>query len=155
MKPRRVRSQDDDQRTNDEEEKEVSQKNENVHDDEEEEEEEEEKREDIEDENSPRPDTRYPSRRIQKNHPKTQFIGDKYVGVNSRRKLMLNEQALLSVVEPKNLIESSKYNNCIKAMNEELDQTEKNQTWELIPRPEGKNVIGTKWIFKNKLNEDG
>ena len=40
-------------------------------------------------------------------------------------------------------------------MNEELDQIEKNQTWELVPRPEGKNVIGTKWIFKNNLNEDG
>ena len=40
-------------------------------------------------------------------------------------------------------------------MNEELDQIEKNQTWELVPRPEGKKVIRTKWIFKNKLNEDG
>ena len=40
-------------------------------------------------------------------------------------------------------------------MNDELNQIEKNQTWELVPRPEGKNVIGTKWIFKNKLNEDG
>ena len=40
-------------------------------------------------------------------------------------------------------------------MNEELDQIEKNQTRELVPRPEGNNVIGTKWIFKNKLNEDG
>jgi hypothetical protein len=40
-------------------------------------------------------------------------------------------------------------------MNEELDQTEKNQTWELVPRPKNKNVIGTKWIFKNKLNENG
>jgi len=25
----------------------------------------------------------------------------------------------------------------------------------LVPRPHGKNVIGTKWIFKNKLNENG
>ena len=40
-------------------------------------------------------------------------------------------------------------------MNEELDQIEKNHTWELVPRPHDKNVIGTKWIFKNKLNENG
>lgn len=40
-------------------------------------------------------------------------------------------------------------------MNEELDQIEKNNTWSLIPRPDDKNVIGTKWIFINKLNEDG
>jgi len=40
-------------------------------------------------------------------------------------------------------------------MNEELDQIEKNDTWELVPRPKEKNVIGTKWVFKNKLNEQG
>jgi hypothetical protein len=40
-------------------------------------------------------------------------------------------------------------------MDEELDQIEKNGTWELVPRPKNKNVIGTKWVFKDKLNEDG
>ena len=40
-------------------------------------------------------------------------------------------------------------------MNEELDQIEKNNTRELVPRPKDKNVIGTKWVFRNKLNEDG
>ena len=43
----------------------------------------------------------------------------------------------------------------IKAMDEELDQIENNDTWELVPRPNNKNVIGTQWIFRNKLNEDG
>jgi hypothetical protein len=41
----------------------------------------------------------------------------------------------------------------VKAMNDELDQIEKNNTWEMVHRPEGKNIIGSKWIFKNKLNE--
>ena len=40
-------------------------------------------------------------------------------------------------------------------MNDELDQIEKNQTWELVPRTKVMNVIGTKWIFKNKFNEHG
>jgi hypothetical protein len=40
-------------------------------------------------------------------------------------------------------------------MDEELDQIEKNDTWELVPRPKNKNVIGTKWVFRNKLNEYG
>ena len=40
-------------------------------------------------------------------------------------------------------------------MDEELDQIEKNDIWELVPRPKDKNVIGTKWVYKNKLNEDG
>jgi hypothetical protein len=36
-----------------------------------------------------------------------------------------------------------------------LDKIEKNDTWELDPRPNNKNVIGTKWVFINKLNEYG
>ena len=38
-------------------------------------------------------------------------------------------------------------------MEEELDQIDKNGTQELVPRPKDKNVIGTKWVFRNKLNE--
>jgi hypothetical protein len=40
-------------------------------------------------------------------------------------------------------------------MDEELDQIGENDTWELVPRPKNKNVIVTKWVFVNKLNEDG
>ena len=39
-------------------------------------------------------------------------------------------------------------------MEEELIQIENNETWELVPRPKDKNVIVTKWVFRNKLNED-
>jgi hypothetical protein len=31
----------------------------------------------------------------------------------------------------------------------------KNETWELVPIPKDKNVISTKWVFINKLNEYG
>jgi hypothetical protein len=40
-------------------------------------------------------------------------------------------------------------------MDEEFDQIEKNDTWVLVPRPKNKHVIVTKWVFKNKFNEDG
>ena len=40
-------------------------------------------------------------------------------------------------------------------MEEELNQIEKSETWELIPKPKDKKVIGTKWVFRNKINEDG
>jgi hypothetical protein len=99
---------------------------------------------------------RAPSKRVQKNHPESQIIGDKSAGVETRRKLSFDsEQAMLSLIEPKSFKESRKSKYWIEAMNEELDQIEKNQTWELVPRPKDKNVIGTKWIFKNKLNENG
>jgi len=39
----------------------------------------------------------------------------------------------------------------VKAMNEELEQIENNNTWELVPRPHDKNI----WIFKSKLNVNG
>jgi len=40
-------------------------------------------------------------------------------------------------------------------MDGELDQIENNDTWELVPITKSKNVIGTKWVFRNKLNDDG
>jgi hypothetical protein len=40
-------------------------------------------------------------------------------------------------------------------MDEELDQIEKNDTCELVPRLKNKNLIGKKRVFRNKLNEDG
>ena len=40
-------------------------------------------------------------------------------------------------------------------MNEELDHIEKNEARELVSRLEDKNIVGTKWIFKNKFSQDG
>jgi hypothetical protein len=99
-----------------------------------------------------------PSRRVQKNHPSDQIIRNKDAGVETRRKIRSPEQthlALLSTIEPNCFEEANKDEFWKKAMDEELDQIEKNDTWELVPRPKNKNVIDTKWVFRNKLNEDG
>ena len=40
-------------------------------------------------------------------------------------------------------------------MHEELNQFVRNNVWELAPRAENVHVIDTKWIFKNKTDEDG
>ena len=50
---------------------------------------------------------------------------NKNVGVIKRRQLPDVEQALLSIIEPKNFIEASKNDEWVKSMNEELDQIEK------------------------------
>ena len=63
--------------------------------------------------------------------------------------------SLLSTVQPSNFEEDKNDEHWIRAMEEELSQIEKNETWELVPRPKDKYVIGTKWAFRNKLNEDG
>jgi hypothetical protein len=40
-------------------------------------------------------------------------------------------------------------------MHEELENFERNRVWTLVDPPHGVNVIGTKWMFKNKQGEDG
>ena len=41
------------------------------------------------------------------------------------------------------------------AMHKELNQFTRNNVWELVPKPENQQIIGTKWIFRNKLDESG
>ena len=40
-------------------------------------------------------------------------------------------------------------------MKEELKMFEKNDTWELVDRPQHKQPIGVKWVYRTKLNADG
>jgi hypothetical protein len=104
---------------------------------------------------SPRRDTNTPSRITQKNHLEGMIIGNKIIGVQTRRQLLYQTQiTLLSYIEPNSIKEECTDENWVSAMNEEFDQIEKNQTWEIVPRPQNKNVIGTKLVFKNKVNEN-
>nr|GEZ64618.1 retrovirus-related Pol polyprotein from transposon TNT 1-94 [Tanacetum cinerariifolium] len=40
-------------------------------------------------------------------------------------------------------------------MQEELNQFVDNDDWELVPQPKNMTIIGTKWVFRNKLDEIG
>ena len=40
-------------------------------------------------------------------------------------------------------------------MQEELNQFERNKAWKLVPRPNDHLVIGTKWVLRNKQDENG
>ena len=40
-------------------------------------------------------------------------------------------------------------------MHDELLQFQRNDVWTLVPRPKGEHIIGTKWIFLNKTDEEG
>ena len=75
----------------------------------------------------------------------------------TRKKVQTLEQvhlSLLSTVEPSSFEGAMNDEHWIKEMEEELSQIEKNETYELVLRPMDINVIGTKWVFRNKLNED-
>ena len=67
----------------------------------------------------------------------------------------LKGTCLLAYFEPRSVKDSLENESWIKDMNEEIEKIEKKKTWTLVARPKDKNVIGTKWVFKNKLNEDG
>ena len=55
----------------------------------------------------------------------------------------------------KNITEAICEESWVSAMKEELSQFEKNEVWTLVPKPQNQSVIGTRWVFRNKLDEDG
>ncbi|GLJ25519.1 hypothetical protein SUGI_0488560 [Cryptomeria japonica] len=91
---------------------------------------------------------------VRRNHAPSHIIGDKNDPVMTRNKLRQNT-CLKFEFEPKIVKEAFNSEDWINAMTEEIDQIKKNDTWTLVPRPKDKNVISTKWIFRNKLNEKG
>ncbi|GJT07347.1 retrovirus-related pol polyprotein from transposon TNT 1-94 [Tanacetum coccineum] len=58
-------------------------------------------------------------------------------------------------LEPKNVNEALGDESWIVAMQEELNQFIANDVWELVPQPKNMTIIGTKWVFRNKLDENG
>lgn len=42
-----------------------------------------------------------------------------------------------------------------QAMDEEIQALQENGTWTLVTLPKGRKAIGSKWVFKTKLNKDG
>ena len=40
-------------------------------------------------------------------------------------------------------------------MQDELDEFERHNVWTLVPHPQGKTIIGTRWVYENKKDEDG
>ncbi|GJZ93354.1 retrovirus-related pol polyprotein from transposon TNT 1-94 [Tanacetum coccineum] len=61
----------------------------------------------------------------------------------------------ISTIEPKNVNEALKDESWIIAMQEELNQFITNNVWELVPQPKNMIIIGTKWVYRNKLDENG
>src|ERR1044072_8208211 len=88
-------------------------------------------------------------------HPQDNIIGSATEGVIIRSRKLIANACFISQVEPKNVKEALLDEFWICAMQEELSQFKRNEVWNLVPRPEGINVIGTKWVFKNKSGESG
>nr|GFA97433.1 hypothetical protein [Tanacetum cinerariifolium] len=90
-----------------------------------------------------------------KDHPLHKIIGDPKSSVRTRGQLANSclFSCLLSSIEPANVAEALRDADWVSAMQDELDQFTRLKVWRLVPRPEGKTIIKTKWIFKNKKDE--
>ena len=65
-------------------------------------------------------------------------------------------EAFVSLQKPKNIKKALQDPDWVKDIQEELEEFERNQVWKLVPRPkDGKSIIGTRWVFKNKVDDEG
>jgi hypothetical protein len=59
------------------------------------------------------------------------------------------------IEDPVTSDEAAKFDTWRKAMDSEIQAIERNNTWELTELQRGAKVIGVKWIYKTKVNENG
>ncbi|KAH9671627.1 Integrase catalytic domain-containing protein [Citrus sinensis] len=88
-------------------------------------------------------------------HPKDVILGDPSRGVTTRSSLRntCEHNAFIFQIEPKSFADAENDESWIMIMQEELNQFERNNVWELVHKLEHQSVIGTKWIFRNKMDE--
>ena len=60
-----------------------------------------------------------------------------------------------SISVPKTVTEALNHPGWKNAMLEEICALEDNHTWKLVDLPQGKKVVGCKWVFAVKVNPDG
>ncbi|GJX30540.1 retrovirus-related pol polyprotein from transposon TNT 1-94 [Tanacetum coccineum] len=92
-----------------------------------------------------------------KNHPFENVIRNlNQRTLRSQAQNQSNFFCFISTIEPKNVGNGRLgENSWIVAMQEELNQFVANDVWELVPQPRNMKIIGTKWVFRNKLDENG
>ncbi|GKD53395.1 retrovirus-related pol polyprotein from transposon TNT 1-94, partial [Tanacetum coccineum] len=91
-----------------------------------------------------------------KSHPLDNVIGNlNQKTLRSQAQDKGNLFCFLSTIEPKNVNEALKDESWVMAMQEELNQFISNDVWELVPNSMDMTIIGTKWVYRNKLDENG
>nr|GEV83359.1 retrovirus-related Pol polyprotein from transposon TNT 1-94 [Tanacetum cinerariifolium] len=91
-----------------------------------------------------------------RNHPLENVIGNlNQRTLRSQAQNQSNFFCFISTIEPKNVNEALGDESWIVAMQKELNQFIANDVWELVPQPRNTKIIGTKWVFRNKLDGNG
>ena len=97
------------------------------------------------------------SSRVKLNHPPEVIVGnmnDLTLRKQTVDKCVVNfvfYSCYLSQVKPTKVEEALQDESWVEVMHDELLQFQRNDVWTLVPRPEGEHIIGTKWIFYNRL----
>jgi hypothetical protein len=101
---------------------------------------------------------------VKHNHPPQQLLGTIDEGRRLRRRVIhptsevanqVSYSCYLAQIEPKKVDEALQDEGYVSTMHEELHQFTRNDVWTLVPCPAEQNIIGTKWIFKNKTDKHG
>ena len=69
-----------------------------------------------------------------------------------------NAEVLVDINEPSTIREAWEgdyYTHWRNATASEYESLMSNHTWDLVPLSKGKNVVGSRWVFKVKRNNDG
>jgi hypothetical protein len=94
---------------------------------------------------------------IARDHPLDSIISDIQRGVQTRSRLasFCEHFSFVSFEEPKKIEDALKDPDWVNVMHNKLNNFERNQVWDLVERPKNHNVIETKWVFKNKQDQNG
>ncbi|KAI9153187.1 hypothetical protein LWI28_007432 [Acer negundo] len=98
-----------------------------------------------------------PTTWVRKLHDKEDIIREVNESVRTRRQIanLISYTCYTSQIEPKKVEDALNDEFWVLAIQEELNQFERNEAWTLVPRPKNTNVIGTKRIYRNKSDKDG
>jgi hypothetical protein len=93
---------------------------------------------------------------IQRDHPVNSILGDIQKGVTTHSRVahFCEHYSFMSSIEPYRIEDALRDPDWVVAMQEELNNFTRNEVWHLVPRP-NQNVVGTKWVFRNKQDEHG
>jgi hypothetical protein len=93
---------------------------------------------------------------IQRDHPVNSILGDIHKGVTTRSRVahFCEHYYFMSFIEPYRIEDALRDPDWVVAIQEELNNFMGNEVWHLVTRP-NQNVVGTKWVFRNKQYEHG
>ncbi|KAM7479031.1 hypothetical protein LguiA_027244 [Lonicera macranthoides] len=95
------------------------------------------------------------ARRSTKQRKQPDYLNDYDVQVNDCTVISCFFMGAIYEDEPKCYVEAQGIAEWEAAMREEINALHKNNTWELVPKPKGTELVTCKWVYKLKKKTDG